>query len=112
MRRLSWRKALSAAVLIPTAAILAPWLLARGRPATRFLLERSTGRGRRSQPLTAGSLAGELWGEDEANSHSAGAQRVRAAARDLFPRQAPGQGGEWHFTPAQVQKLKTHLEEE
>jgi hypothetical protein len=111
MRRPPWRRTLAAAVLIPMAAIVAPRLLRRARPAARTLLERSSGRLRGTEPLTAASLAGELWGEDEANSHSPGAQRVRTAARELFPEQAPGHGGEWHFTPAQVLKLTAHLEE-
>jgi hypothetical protein len=61
--------------------------------------------------MTASRLAGELWGDDEANSHSPGAQRVRTAARELFPERAPGHGGEWQFMNSQVAKLKTHLEE-
>jgi len=111
MRQRSWRRALAAAVLIPVAAILAPRLLRRARPPARSLLERSSGRLRGSQPMTAARLAGEVWGKDEANSHSPGAQRVRTAARDLFPEQAPGHGGEWRFSAAEVSKLKTHLEE-
>jgi hypothetical protein len=111
VQRPSWPKTLAAAAVIPAAAIFAPRLLRRARPATRLLLERATGRSRGPEPVTPGSLAGELWGEDEANSHSAEAQRVRAAARELFPRQAPGHGGEWRFSAAQVLKLKAHLEE-
>jgi hypothetical protein len=110
MQRPSWPKTLAAAVLIPAAAIFAPRLLRGARPATRFLLERAQGRSSGSEPVTPGSLASELWGEDETSSHSAGAQRVRAAARELFPREAPGQGGEWRFSAAQVLKLKAHLD--
>jgi hypothetical protein len=61
--------------------------------------------------MTPARLAGELWGEDETDSHSSGAQRVRTAARELFPKQAPGHGGEWRFTAAEVAALKSHLEE-
>ncbi len=113
MRGLSWRKTLPAAVLLPVAIaaiVFSPRLLRRATPVTR-LLARQTGRFSGSEPRTPASLAGELWGRDEANSHSPGAQRVRTAARDLFPKQAPGHGGEWRFTAAQIAKLKTHLQE-
>lgn len=103
-----WRRLLPAVVLIPAAAALSPWALRRARPLVRAALERTTGG---SPPLTPATLAGELWGDEEADSHSPGAQRVRAAARDLFPKQAPGHGGEWRFSPAQVAKLKAQLEE-
>ena len=109
MRRLSWRHALPVAVLLPAAIVFSPRLLRRARPVTRRLLARSSERF--GPPLTPATLAGELWGPDEANSHSPGAQRVRTAARDLFPKQAPGHGGEWRFTAAQVAKLKAHLDE-
>jgi hypothetical protein len=111
MRRPSWRKTVPAALLISAGAIFAPKLLRLARPATRTLLERSAGRLRGSEPMTAALVARELWGDDEADSHSPGAQRVRAAARELFPEQAPGHGGEWRFTAAEVAQLKAHLEE-
>jgi hypothetical protein len=112
MRRPSWRQMLPGVVLlIPAAAVLGPRLLRRARPVAHAVLMRSTGRSGGEEPLTPATLAGELWGADEANSHSPGAQRVRNAARELFPRKAPGHGGEWRFTAAQVEKLKTHLRE-
>ncbi|HEX4035156.1 MAG TPA: hypothetical protein VHX66_11995 [Solirubrobacteraceae bacterium] len=109
MQRPSWRKVLFAAGLIPAVA-LSPLLLRRVRPVGRAMLGRSTDRLRGVEPLTAATLAGELWGAEEANSHSPGAQRVRTLARELFPDQAPGHGGEWRFTAAQVTKLKAHLD--
>jgi hypothetical protein len=111
MRRLSWRNALSIVVVVPAAVVFSPRLLRRARPVTRLLLARSTARFGGSESLTPATLAGELWGSEEANSHSPGAQRVRTAARDLYPKQAPGHGGEWRFTASQVEKLKTHLEQ-
>jgi hypothetical protein len=111
MRRPSWRSALPIAALLPAAIVVGPRLVRRAKPATRALLARSPARLGGQERVTPAILAGELWGGDEANSHSPGAQRVRTAARDLFPKQAPGHGGEWRFTDSQVAKLKAHLEE-
>jgi|SRR5579871_1428873 len=90
----------AAAPLVPRIRALArPWLLRLGNR----LEEAAT--------MTAAEIAGELWGEDEANSHSAGAQRVRGLARELFPDEAPGHGGEWRFSPRQVSRLERQLRE-
>jgi hypothetical protein len=58
---------------------------------------------------TPTGLAAELWGSSEANSRSAGARKVRLAARDMFSDNAPGQSGEWDFTDAQLAILREEL---
>ena len=82
-------------------------LLNRARPCLEQLADRLEAQ----TTTSAAELAGELWGEEEANSHSAGAKRVRGAARELFPDDAPGHGGEWRLTPTQVVTLREHLRE-
>jgi hypothetical protein len=109
MQRPSWRKVLPGALLLPAVVVLSPRLLRRAAPIARAALERSTNLSGGSVARTPAALAGELWGSDEANSHSPGAQRVRTLARDLFPERAPGHGGEWRFTAAQVAKLKAQF---
>ena len=112
MRRPSWRTILPGIVLVPVVAALSPRLLRRARPLARAALARTTGHPLGSQPRTPASLAAELWGEDQAGSQSPGAQRVRTAARELFPKHAPGHGGEWRFTAAQAARLRAHFDEE
>jgi hypothetical protein len=51
----------------------------------------------------------ELYGEAERFSRSNAARKVRAAARELFREDAPGKGGEWKLTSAQVAKIKRRL---
>lgn len=59
--------------------------------------------------ITPTELAVELWGTGENQSRSQGARKVRRIARELFPADAPGQGGEWHLTPQQVEEIRARL---
>ena len=86
-------------------------LLARARTHARPRLEQLAERLETAATVSPAELATELWGEDAADSHSAGAQRVRTAARELFPEAAPGHGGEWRLTPPQVRRIEKHLRE-
>ncbi|HMJ34822.1 MAG TPA: hypothetical protein VK501_12990 [Baekduia sp.] len=61
------------------------------------------------ETLTPTELAVELWGTAENDSHSQGARQVRRTARSLFPADAPGMGGHWHLTPAQVQAIRAEV---
>jgi hypothetical protein len=67
------------------------------------------GLSRMSKTITPTELAVQLWGRSEDFSRSAGARRIRVVARDLFPAEAPGKGGEWHLTPEQVTRIKAEL---
>ena len=100
MRRPSRRTLLPLLALV---AVPVAWQASRrARPRLALMRGGST--------VSVAELAGRLWGPGEANSHSAGAQRVRGAARELFPAHAPGHGGEWRFTATQVERLREHLE--
>lgn len=61
---------------------------------------------------TPTQLAVEIWGKDEDYSRSAGARRVRQVARDVFPHDAPGQGGEWELTGEQAVRIRERLTQE
>lgn len=56
--------------------------------------------------ITPTQLATEIWGQAENESHSRGARLVRKIARELFPEDAPGMGGQWAFTPAQADRIR------
>ena len=81
------------------------------------LLRRDARRGRsRAQvhpaepaSITPTELAVELWGASENGSGSWGSRRVRAVARDLFEREAPGRGGSWSLTPMQAAEIRRAL---
>jgi hypothetical protein len=58
---------------------------------------------------TPTEVAVEFWGSGEDVSRSAGARRVREIARELFPDEAPGQGGEWELTPDQIAAIRQRI---
>ena len=58
---------------------------------------------------TPTQLAVEIWGEDQNYSRSPGSHRVRKEARELFPDDAPGQGGEWDLTGEQAVAIRRRL---
>lgn len=62
------------------------------------------------ETTTPTELATQLWGQAEAESHSAGARRVRKIARRLFPRSEDDAYREWHFTPDQVLAIKRDVQ--
>lgn len=62
-----------------------------------------------AKTVTPTELASEIWGASEDQSRSSGARRIRQVARELFPEDAPGQGGDWQITPAQVRQIRARL---
>ncbi len=61
------------------------------------------------ETITPTELAVAIWGRAEDDSRSRGARLVRRVARELFPGEAPGKGGEWHLTPAQVAAIRRQV---
>lgn len=61
------------------------------------------------ETLTPTELAVELWGQSENDSHSRGARKVRRIARELFPHDAPGMGGEWILTPDMAAAIRSEV---
>ncbi len=59
--------------------------------------------------MTPTELAVEIWGSAENYTRSAGARRVRAVARELFPSDAPGQGGRWELSSVQADAIRVRL---
>jgi len=51
-------------------------------------------------------MAVAIWGQSENQSRARGPRKVRAIASRLSPGEAPGKGGEWHFTPAQADAIR------
>jgi hypothetical protein len=62
-----------------------------------------------AETMTPTELARTIWGETEAYSRSRGARRVRQVARDLFPRDAPGKGGDWRLTREQAAAIRREV---
>lgn len=60
---------------------------------------------------TPTELATEIWGAHEGASRSAGSRRIRATARELFPKSAPGKGGEWELTEEQADLIRARVSE-
>lgn len=58
---------------------------------------------------TPTELAAEIWGKSEGYSRNPGARRVRREARELFPEDAPGRGGDWDFTDEQSSRIRERL---
>jgi hypothetical protein len=58
---------------------------------------------------TPTELAVTLWGASESHSRSQGARLVRELARELFPRKAPGKGGQWHLTAEQQAAIRARI---
>jgi hypothetical protein len=61
------------------------------------------------ETMTPTEVAAEVWGRAEAESHSAGARRVRKVARTLFPRSQAEAYRPWHFTPDQALEIKRNV---
>ena len=58
---------------------------------------------------TPTELAVEFWGPGEGNSRSRGARIVRRIARDLFPTDVPGHGGQWELTDAHIVRIRERV---
>jgi ribose transport system permease protein len=65
--------------------------------------------GREVATPTPTERAVELWRSFENHSRSQGARKIRRIARERFPADAPGRGGEWHFTPHQVATIRARI---
>jgi hypothetical protein len=59
--------------------------------------------------MTPAEVAVKIWGTQEGHSRGPGPRKVRVVARELFPDDAPGQGGEWDLTDAQAATIRAEL---
>jgi len=54
-------------------------------------------------------LAVQIWGKSQIDARSSGQRQVRHIARELYPDEAPGKGGRWHFTPSQANTIRRRI---